>query len=127
MAKVKRQINERDFKIILPVASQGMIDHAAVRMSNHFGGVTMQPLIRGLWLDQKSKLVKDDNVLLFSSRDLDDKKDKRKTLDSDRKFMKSLASEYAKRLKQDSIWIEEDIVKDVQFVKPTKRRLKRIV
>jgi len=120
------RVNERDFKIILPVAEQGVIDKAAVNMSKHFGGVTMQPLIRGMWLDSRGKLIKDDNVLLFSSRDLNGLKDKKEVLKKDRKFMKQLADEFGKRLKQDAIWIEEDIVRDVQFIEP-KKNLKKIV
>lgn len=123
--KKRRRINESDFKIILPVAEQGIIDRAAIKMSKQFGGVTMHPFIRGLWADDKGKLIKDDNVLLTSSRDLEHIINRRKTLAADRKFMKELAHEFGKRLKQDAIWIEEDIVRDIQFIK-TKQKLKKL-
>lgn len=116
------RINERDFKIILPVAQQGVIDRAAIKMSKQFGGVTMQPLVRGLWLDDKGKLVKDDNVMLFSSRDLSGVPKKQKQLTKDRKFMKELAHEFGKQLKQDAVWIEEDIVRDIRFIEPQQQR-----
>lgn len=121
------RINERDFKIILPVAQQGVIDRAAVKMSKQFGGVTMHPLIRGLWLDSKGKLVKDDNVMLFSSRDLQNVPNKQRVLTADRKFMKQLADEFGHKLKQDAVWIEEDIVKDIRFIEPQRQRLRGMV
>lgn len=121
------RMNERDFKIILPVAEQAVIDKAAIKMSKQFGGVTMQPLVRGLWLDDKGKLVKDDNILLFSSRDLTGVPRKRQVLIKDRKFMKELAHEFGRKLKQDAVWIEEDIVRDIQFIEPQRQRLRRMV
>jgi len=114
-------VNERDFKIIVPVSSQGNINNIATSMSKHFGGVSVIPHIRGQWLDDKNKLVTDENMLMFSSRDSKDVKDYKGQLKKDRKFMKDLAKAIAKKLKQDSVWIEEDIVKDIIFVNNPKR------
>lgn len=108
---------ERDFKIMLPVAQQQLIDDASVKMSKRFGGVTVLPIVRGEWVDKKGKLVKDDNVMLFSSRDLDNVSNPERMLEQDRVFMDNLAHEFGRKLKQDEIWTEEDMV-NIEMVKP---------
>lgn len=115
MSRLKPE--ERDFKIILPVAEQQLIDDASMKMSKRFGGVTMLPILRGIWIDKKGKMVKDDNVMLFSSRDLDNISNPEKMLEQDRVFMDNLAKEFGRKLKQDEIWTEEDIV-NIEMVKP---------
>jgi hypothetical protein len=108
---------ERDFKIILPVAEQTIVDEASKKMSKRFGGVTMLPIVRGIWVDKTGKLIKDDNIMLFSSRDLDKVSNPERMLEQDRVFMDGLAREFGRKLKQDEIWTEEDMV-NIEMVKP---------
>ncbi len=115
-------IVERDFKIIIPITSQKNIKSVAKRMSKRFGGVTMHPLVRGYWVDAKGKLVFDDNILLFSSRDLQGVVKKKALLKKDRKFMENLAQSIGRKTRQEAIWIEEDLVKDIRFISPKKLR-----
>jgi hypothetical protein len=131
MMKHKVDVIGRDFKIILPVAEQAIIDSASRHMAKRFGGVTMMPMVRGLWVSTKGQtkgeLVKDDNIMLFSSRALSDiPPEKRKVqLLRDRQFMEHLAKKYGKLLKQQAIWTEEDLV-HVEFIEPRKRLEKLI-
>jgi len=119
---------ERDFKIIVPRTSVKNIEFVAKNMSHQFGGVTLHPQIRGLWVDAKGKLVADNNIMFFSSRDFEGRKNREKILRDDRKFMKKLALDIGRKTKQDAIWIEEDIIKDVSFVHiPKNKRLKEFM
>lgn len=122
-------VNERDFKIIIPITKQELIDYTARKMSEHFGGVTIFPIVRGYWWDkERGEMVKDDNILLFSSRDLDDVKSPYYRLELDREFMKELAEDIRKKTEQKSIWIEEDIIRDVHFIEAkSKERLGEVV
>ena len=115
MSRLKPE--ERDFKIILPVAEQTIVDEASKKMSKRFGGVTMLPIVRGIWVDKTGKLIKDDNIMLFSSRDLDKVSNPERMLEQDRVFMDGLAREFGRKLKQDEIWTEEDMV-NIEMVKP---------
>ncbi len=117
-------IVERDFKIIIPITNQKNIKSVAKKMSRRFGGVTMHPMVRGYWVDKKGKLVFDDNILLFSSRDLSGVARKKELLKQDRKFMEKLAQNIGAKTRQEAIWIEEDLVKDIRFIAP--RRLRRV-
>lgn len=107
---------DREFKIILPVSAQEITNEVSAKMSKRFGGVTMFPLLRGAWL-KSGKLVKDDVVMLSSSRDLDKVKNPMKVLDADRKFVNNLAVQYGRKLHQDSVWTEEDLLDDTNVVK----------
>ena len=106
---------ESEFKIIIPREKRKAIKNAVIQMSKRFGGVTSIKVL-GVWGDPKTKkLVKDKNVLLFSTRDLNGMSPK--ILEKDRKFMNKLAGEIVKQTKEDEIMVEEDIIKSVDFVK----------
>jgi len=106
---------ESEFKIIIPREKKKAIKNALSKMSRRFGGAT-EILVRGVWENPKTKkLVKDENVLLFSTRDLDGKSPK--ILVKDRKFMDKLAGEIVRQTGEDEIMVEEDIIRSVDFIK----------
>lgn len=123
-----KDLYERDFKIIIPSTNSRNIIFVARNMSKQFGGVTLYPQISGLWIDATGKIVHDDNLMFFSSRDFEGRKDREKILDADRKFMKKLALNIGKKTMQDAIWVEEDIVDDVTFINIPKnnKRIKEV-
>jgi len=115
-------MNESEFRIIVP-RQKKVINEVAKRMTKRFGGVSSIPRVRGYW-SQKGRTVYDKNALLFSARDLNKVKNKEKVLSQDRRFMKELAEWVSKEAKQDAVWIEEDIIRDVSLVKS---RLKEVL
>ena len=87
-------------------------------MSRHFGGVTVYPSVVGCYLPQGSnKLHCEENVLLESDRDIppEERPVADKIFSEDKSFMDSLADKAGKEFGQDSIFVDEDIIKDVEF------------
>ena len=88
----------------------------AKQMAKHFGGVSAHR-ITGFWLAHDNTLMGDDNVLLFSSRLSNEKKQ----LAKDRKFMQTIAKKAGRRFGQESIMLEETPVDEVDFVAGARR------
>jgi len=120
-----RQTNESEFKVIIP-REKTALNKAVKAMSQRFGGVTVMK-VKGAWLDKKGKTVYDDNYLLMSNRDLDGKS--KNIMKFDRDFMRELGLQLGKDTKQDEIWLEEDIIRDVTFLEIPKkgRKLKEVM
>jgi hypothetical protein len=111
--------NERTFKIIIPISKREEMEKVADKMVSHFEGVTIFPMIRGYWKNPKTKqAVYDDNFLLVSARDVRAGQDHRLIFKTDWEFMHDLAKETATKLDQKSVMIEQDIIRDVDFVEP---------
>ena len=114
---------EAEFKVIVPkYDNEGhrigteVLSEIAAEMSEHFGGVTVIPTVLGCWKDEEGKLVCEENALFISARDLDSVKDPDKILSEDRVFMRRLAEKVGKKLGQEYVFVEEDVIQDVSFV-----------
>jgi len=119
-----RKPYESEFKVIIPRRKKAL-NKAVRRMSDRFGGVTVMK-VKGAWLNDKGKTVYDNNYLLFSNRDLNGKSPS--IMKFDRRFMEELGMELGKDTGEDEIWVEEDIIRDVDFLKiPKKIKLKQVV
>ena len=125
----KRKPLESEFKVIIP-RNQKALGKTIRRMSDRFGGATVFP-VRGAWWDKDIKqIVSDNNYLVFANRDLNPKgkpKLSPNIMKFDRQFMKELGIELGQDTKQKEIWIEEDIIRDVEFLTIPKQKLKDVV
>lgn len=117
---------EREYKLILPKwDNEGhkikpeIIERYARELSNRFGGVTIEPSLLGCWIDEKTKdFVCEENLGLVSGRNIIGIPDGREKLfEEDAEFMKKLAERAGRDLGQYSVYITEDIVKDISEVK----------
>jgi len=116
---------EREFKIILPKHDRGghrlsteVIKDYADKMTEHFGGVTVIPSVLGCYESEKTGRVEcEENTIMMSARDSSDES----VIEKDVKFMNDLAKNAGEIFGQESIFIEEDIVKDVSFVAGVKK------
>ena len=109
---------EREFKVILPKydneghrINTDELKSDALKMARHFGGVTVLPSILGCY-ETNGELQCEENMMLLSVRDSSDEGIMKK----DRGFINSLAKDIGKRLGQESVFVEEDIIQDVSFV-----------
>lgn len=108
---------DREFRMIIPVTTKADLNKIADKMNRHFGGITVLPRVEGYWTDAKGKVYFDKNMLLFATRDLDVVKNHEDVLIKDRAFMLELAVFAGKLTNQKGIWLEEDLIQDVQIVK----------
>jgi hypothetical protein len=107
----------RDFKLIIPITAQENIRDVERKMSEHFGGVSTFPLVKGYWVDPDThKLVEDENLMLSSVRDYSKQEHPYTKLHQDEEFMESLAKEVGAKTHQKSILVEEDLVAKCTFV-----------
>ncbi len=115
---------EREYKLIIPkwdneghkIKSE-VIEKYAGEMSDKFGGVSITPSVLGCWKD-KGKIQCEENIELVSGRDIPDTTNGRsKIFEEDKKFLRKLAKQIGTDLGQDSIYVTEDIVKDISFIK----------
>jgi len=104
---------ESEFNIQIPRRKEAL-KSAVKMMAKRFGGVTVVP-VKGAWLDERGRIVYDNNYLLFSTRDLNGVK--KSILPKDKRFMEDVARKLGKMTKQEAIWIEEDLIKDAEIVK----------
>lgn len=128
MARRKRKPLESEFKVLIP-RNQKALSKTIKRMSDRFGGTTVFP-VRGAWWDKEAKkIVYDNNYLVFSNRDLDPngKTISPSIMKFDRQFMKELGTELGQDTNQKEIWIEEDIIRDVEFLKIPRQKLGEVV
>jgi len=114
---MSRTANERVFKIIVPITEQSRIEDISGKMTNRFGGATILPLTRGFWLSN-GKPVYDDSVMIFSARDIKEGQDHIRIFREDWDFMKNIAGEVGRDLKQEAVYVEQDIIREVEFVPP---------
>jgi hypothetical protein len=104
---------EEEFRMMIP-RRESAKEEAVREMSKRFGGVTVFP-VYGAWINKKGKTVYDKNFMLFSSRDLHGFK--KSIIPKDKRFMEDLARKLGAETKQEAIWLEEDIIKDIELVK----------
>jgi hypothetical protein len=128
MARKKTRPFESEFKIIIP-KNRTALTKTIKKMSDRFGGTTVFP-VRGAWWDKETKkIVYDNNYLILSNRDLnpEGKLMSPNIMKFDRQFMEGLARELGADTKQKEIWIEEDIIRDVEFIKIPRQKLGEVV
>ena len=110
--------DERTYSITLPLydnsgesINQTVYDGFARKLSEHFGGVSVQPSSAGCWYDkEREKLDCEKNIIFNSSRDCSDTTDCREVIEKqDRPFIKSIAEEYAKMLGQSCVYVRETV------------------
>lgn len=110
---------ESEFRLMIPRRKQAK-EEAVRAMSKRFGGVTVFPVL-GAWINPRGKTVYDKNYMLFSTRDLEGLKNG-SILKKDKKFLEALGRKLGIETGQEQIWIEEDIIKDVELLKIPKLR-----
>jgi hypothetical protein len=128
MARKKVRPFESEFKIIIP-RNQTALKKAVQKMSDRFGGTTVFP-VRGAWWDKEDKrIIYDKNYLVISNRDLnpEGKTISPSIMKFDRQFMEGLARELGTDTKQKEMWIEEDIIRDVEFIIIPRQKLKEVI
>jgi hypothetical protein len=120
----------RDFKLIIPITAQENIRDVERKMTEHFGGVSAFPLVKGYWSDPKGKLYEDENILLSSVRDYSKSEHPYIQLHQDEEFMQKLAQDIGEKTNQQSIFVEEDLVAKCSFVNihpSAEKRLEKVV
>jgi len=115
---------EREYRLILPKwdneghkIKADVIRKYAREMSDRFGGVTIIPSVLGCWIDEEKNFVCEENVELVSGRDIKDIPDGReKIFEEDREFIMKLGERAGRELGQYSVYVTENIVKDISEV-----------
>lgn len=120
----------RDFKIVVPIASQRILRDAEKKMAEHFGGVSVYPIVRGFWVDTKSKahrMYEDENLVMVSTKEY---KGQHPILEhqKDERFMDALAEDVRRKTHQKSIFEEEGLVGRVKFIEAhPRRKLEKVI
>jgi len=124
-------MNEAQFSIVLPKRdnsdrpiSKKVHQRYAKQMSNHFGGVTIQPAVLGCYVGGNKKLQCEENVVLQSARDCMGMKNKicKNTITSDYSFIKKMGKSAAKQLGQESVKVDSEVLNDVSFQQGIKEK-----
>jgi len=96
-------------------------------MAEHFGGVSVYPIVRGFWVDTKSKshkMYEDDNLVMVSTKEY---KGEHPILEhqKDEHFMDELAQDVGRKTKQKEIFEEEELVGRVKYIviHPKRRKM----
>jgi hypothetical protein len=117
----------RDFKLVVPISSQKILRDTEKKMAEHFGGVSVYPIVRGFWVDTKSKshkMYEDDNLVMVSTKEY---KGEHPILEhqKDEHFMDELAQDVGRKTKQKEIFEEEELVGRVKFIviHPKRRKM----
>lgn len=120
-----RKINDIEFGIILPKYDNSgakinpeLHKKIAVKMSEHFGGVTVFPSVLGCWVNENNELQCEENVLITSIRDtesIEKGKTIEEVLENDRKFMWELGKKAGEIFGQASI-METQGRKEATFI-----------
>jgi hypothetical protein len=98
----------REWKMVVPIAFQGILRDVENKMSKHFDGTTVFTNVRGYWIDPKTKRLEEDEAIMISStRDcqhpvLQHRKDD--------EFMNELAQKVGQETKQKYMFLQEDPV-----------------
>lgn len=116
----------RDFKIVVPIASQRILRDIEKKMAQHFGGVSVYPIVRGFWVDTKSKahrMYEDENLVMVSTKEY---KGEHPIIEhqKDDRFMDALAEDVRRKTHQQSVFEEEELVGRVKFVEALPRKKK---
>ena len=120
-------IYARDFKLIIPITAQENIRDVEKKMTQHFGGATSYPFVRGYEMHQ-GKLVEDENILISSIRDYRNTEHPYTQLHEDEEFMQNLAKEVGEKTKQRTILLSEDLVAKCSFVEiHPQKRLEKVI
>lgn len=113
-----RKPNERVFKIIIPKTDREDMEEVADKMTQRFGGVTIFPFTIGYWRDPTGKVIYDDNYLIQSVRTVERGQDHIAVYNADWGFMRDLADRAGSIFDQQSVMIEQDIIRGAEFIKP---------
>ena len=109
------QTAERTYSLTLPIRdnsgneiSSAAYQHLGQELSDHFGGVSIQPHTFGCWYDSDNKKLQcEENKIFYSSRDCEDKQSLQdkfgtdncaKIREIDRNFVNDIAKEYGAKL-----------------------------
>jgi hypothetical protein len=112
----------RDFKLVVPIASQKILRDTERKMIQHFGGVSVFPIVKGFWVDQKThKMYEDDNLVMSSTKSYEGEHPIVEH-QKDWKFMSDLAQEVGRKTHQKSMFLEEDLVWKCKFIEIQSRR-----
>lgn len=123
-------MNEAQFSIVLPKRDnserpikKSVHQKYAKDMSNHFGGVTIQPAVLGCYIGGNKKLQCEENVVLSSARDCKGMKPNvcSATINQDYTFIKKTGKKAARQLGQESIKVDSEVLNDVSFQEGTKK------
>ncbi|MEK6937628.1 MAG: hypothetical protein AABX04_01150 [Nanoarchaeota archaeon] len=118
------QTAERTYSLTLPIRdnsgneiSSAAYQHLGQELSDHFGGVSIQPHTFGCWYDSDNKKLQcEENKIFYSSRDCEDKQSLQdkfgtdncaKIREIDRNFVNDIAKEYGAKLGQSSVYVQE--------------------
>lgn len=112
---------EAEFKIIFP-----KYDNSGNRINperfnpyfnkiiSEFDGFTLIPEALGCWRDEKSgKVMCDENMVVFTSADTSDQRE----INRKYNFLKQLSKDIGKEFGQASVFVENDAIYDVSFMK----------
>lgn len=113
-----RKPNERVFKIIIPKTDREDMEEVADKMTQRFGGVTIFPFTIGYWRDPTGKVIYDDNYLIQSVRTVQRGQDHIAVYNADWGFMRDLADRAGSIFDQQSVMIEQDIIRGAEFIRP---------
>jgi len=117
-------VTERSYRMVLPKfdndghrIDNSRLEPYAVEMSRHFGGVTVYPTVVGCYVPKDGELHCEENALLESARDIpqEDRPRADEIFKRDKEFMRRLADRAGREFGQESVFVEEDIIKDVEF------------
>jgi len=112
----------RDFKLVVPIASQKILRDTEKKMIQHFGGVSVFPIVKGFWVDQKThKMYEDDNLVMSSTKSYEGEHPIVEH-QKDWKFMSDLAQEVGRKTHQKTMFLEEDLVGKCKFIEIQSRR-----
>jgi len=112
------KIDDRKFSIVLPKFDNTKIRKIkpeilrefAIKMSNHFGGVTIKPSVLGCWFNSdKNDFECEENIVLFSIRDSESTKNFEEQIKKDREFIDNLSKEAGIKLGQKSVMKFEEL------------------
>ena len=112
------RIDDRKFSLVLPKFDNDghkikpeILKEFSNKMSEHFGGVTINPSVLGCWFNSDiNKLECEENIVLFSVRDSETTPNFDEQIKKDREFMEKLSKEAGVKLGQASVFMMEELV-----------------
>ena len=125
--RIRQAPGEMTYTITLPRRDNSGKDVAmevyrtfAKEMSEHFGGVSIQPETYGCWHDKNWRKVKcEENIVFTASRDCKYDSCDKEIRDADDEFVENMAQDYARWLGQESVYVRKSY-DQVDFVKGKK-------
>jgi hypothetical protein len=135
------QVKEQEYRIFLPKYSNidennarqkisvSTLERYAKRISNHFGGVSITPKVAGCYVDDRERLVCDENIQITTNRVFfsESESERERVNRNDKRFIERLSKQAARDLGQDSIMFVTS-PHDAEFVNgPKKATLRKAI